>query len=400
MTKSLPRISLADCPEGIFKRPLNVVIASESCISKKHLNGVANSVIKVSEFLGNEGHNVEIIAPAPSPKTLGSAVVTAVAAVDVEQFPVGITTKAMYRKKYKEFKPDIIHAASPFWWLGGQAIKMADKRPTIAVYQTDMPSYFAKRGVGKAIVKAVEKRVKKVHDLATITLAPSMNAVDQLETYGVKMKRVGLWSRGVDTALFNPALKDTPEAIALRRELSPNGRPIVGYVGRLALEKNVSDLAYLTGLDAEIVIVGDGPSRETLENTLGNRAKFRGFRQGVDLATHYSVFDIFVHTGRNETFGQTIQEAMATGLPVVAPAVGGPLDIVDRSKTGLLFNPSEDNADLITSVSYLLNHTGEAKLMGQRGRSKVEKRTWATLGHELLRYYALAAELSKRPSSK
>ena len=125
----------------------------------------------------------------------------------------------------------------------------------------------------------------------------------------------------------------------------------------------------------------------------GGRAQFRGFRNGKDLANHYAAFDIFVHTGLRETFGQTLQEAIATGVPVVAPAAGGPLDIVKDGKTGLLYKPSEDNSDLVKSVRYLLKHPEEAAKMGMKGRERVLKRSWAALGHELLRYYALSLKL-------
>ena len=133
----------------------------------------------------------------------------------------------------------------------------------------------------------------------------------------------------------------TPEAIALRAELAPNGEKLVGFVGRLAHEKQVGDLRVLSDLPGtRLVVIGSGPLREQLERELPG-AHFAGFQGGEDLARHVASLDLFVHPGESDTFGQTLQEAMASGVPVVAVGRGGPLDIVDASRTGWLYPPGE-----------------------------------------------------------
>ena len=130
-----------------------------------------------------------------------------------------------------------------------------------------------------------------------------------------RIPRVHKWARGVDITGFAPSARDA----RLRAAWSPEGKPIVGFVGRLAPEKHVERLAALTGRDdLQVVIVGDGVDRKKLETELPS-AVFTGALYGEELATAYASMDIFVHPGEHETFCQAVQEAMASGLPVIAP---------------------------------------------------------------------------------
>ena len=138
-----------------------------------------------------------------------------------------------------------------------------------------------------------------------------------------------------------------------------------------------------------VVLVGDGPSRRedsALLEAAGLDAVLLGRREGDDLARAYAALDVFVHTGTRETFGQTLQEAAATALPVVAPARGGPLDLVDHSRTGLLFDP-EDPTGLREAVAHLAGDRAKREAMGAAGRRRVEGRSWATLTDELIGHY-------------
>jgi len=213
-----------------------------------------------------------------------------------------------------------------------------------------------------------------------MTLAPSSVTAADLREHG--MERVRLWGRGVDTARFDPGRRDHE----LRAELAPDGEVLVGYVGRLATEKRVDLLGSLAGLDGvRAVITGGGPEEEELRKALPN-AVFLGERRGDDLARVYASLDIFAHTGPFETFGQTIQEAAASGLPVVAPASGGPLDLVDEGVTGHLVRPEDGNA-LAGAVAGLAADAERREAMGSAARVKVMNRTWSALTDELIGHY-------------
>jgi phosphatidylinositol alpha 1,6-mannosyltransferase len=249
----------------------------------------------------------------------------------------------------------------------------------VAVYQTDLAGYA--RTYVHAGEAAAWRRIRSVHAAAHLTLAPSSAALHDLETHGVP--RVKLWPRGVDTARFHPGHRDE----ALRRELAPNGELIVGYVGRLAPEKQVELLAGVCRLEGvRVVVVGDGPSRPGLTEALPG-AVFLGRRTDDELARIFASFDLFAHTGPFETFCQTVQEAMASGVPVVAPAVGGPLDLVAHGRTGLLV-PPRDAAAVRDAVWALAADPGLRAAYGTAARAMVEGRTWAAVGDQLIGHYA------------
>jgi phosphatidylinositol alpha 1,6-mannosyltransferase len=273
-----------------------------------------------------------------------------------------------------------VHLASPFvLGVRGMAVAARLGVSAVAVYQTDLAGYARTyMGAGEA---AAWRRIRSVHSAADLTLAPSSASMRDLETHDVP--RVKLWPRGVDTVRFRPELRDE----ALRRELAPNGEVIVGYVGRLAPEKHIELLAGVCGLDGvKVVIVGDGPSGPSLAEALPG-AVFLGRRTGDELARIYASLDVFAHTGPFETFCQTVQEAMASGVPVVAPAVGGPLDLVVQGRTGLLVPPRDPDA-VRDAVLSLVTDPARRAAFGDTARATVEGRTWAAVGDQLIGHYA------------
>jgi phosphatidylinositol alpha 1,6-mannosyltransferase len=135
-----------------------------------------------------------------------------------------------------------------------------------------------------------------------------------------------------------------------------------------------------------LVIVGDGPAAERLKSQLP-AAVFAGFMAGEELSAMYASLDVFVHTGADETFCQAIQEAMASGLPVVAPAAGGPLDLVLPGRTGLFYEPDSVHG-LRAAVGHLTSQPDLRAAYGRRARATVVDRTWQRVGDELLSHYA------------
>jgi phosphatidylinositol alpha 1,6-mannosyltransferase len=192
--------------------------------------------------------------------------------------------------------------------------------------------------------------------------------------------RVFQWSRGVDIAGFAPSARNDE----LRQRWSPEGKAIVGFVGRLAPEKHVERLASLARRDdVRLVIVGDGVERQKLESLLPS-AVFTGQLTGEQLAAAFASMDIFIHPGEHETFCQTIQEAMASGVPVIAPDAGGPRDLVSSGRTGLLLPVADFESRLSESVDHLIAERRRYSAAARRG---VLGRTWPAICDELLFHY-------------
>lgn len=359
---------------------LRVAVVTESFLPR--LNGVTTSVCRVLEHLRSRGHHAMVVCPGPAPHEYAGFPVVAVPAVSYRSFPVGLPTRTVQRA-VAGFSPDVVHAASPFV-LGAAGLAAARRLgvPAVAVYQTDLAG-FARRHFPGAPSAVAWRWLRRVHELADLTLAPSSAAAADLERHGVP--RVGRWARGVEAERFHPRRRTT-SAAALRQRLAPAGEVLVGYVGRLAPEKRVHRLAVLRDLPGvRVVVVGDGPSAGQVARWLPGSAML-GQLDGDALADAYAALDVFVHAGTEETFGQTIQEAMASGLPVVAPAAGGPLDLVRPGATGLLFAPEDDTA-LRVAVRRLVDDPELRAQLGHWARSAVAGRTWSVVGDELLTHY-------------
>ncbi|MDO9396561.1 MAG: glycosyltransferase family 1 protein [Herbiconiux sp.] len=364
---------------------MRVAIISESFLPT--VNGVTNSVCKVLDHLADTGHDAIVIAPAAgSPSHYRGFPVHQVPAVAYRQFPMGIPSPQVARI-LADFGPDVLHAASPFL-LGAQGIAAANRLgvPTVAIFQTDVAGYARRNRLGAASAMAW-RFVRWIHDGADLTLAPSRASLADLERAGAQ--RLALWGRGVDLERYHPNNRMRPEVRALHGLLSAAGRDtVVGYVGRVAPEKGLERLAALRGIpNLHLVVVGDGPSdRHVREITRGMPTTFLGRLSGRDLADAYAALDVFVHTGTEETFGQTLQEAHATGLPVIAPAAGGPLDLVEHGGNGYLFDPA-DAGQLRRQVAGLVADAGLRGRMGEAGRRTVIGKSWSTVCEELLGHY-------------
>ncbi|MGP3535236.1 glycosyltransferase [Microbacterium sp. RD1] len=369
---------------------MRVALLAESFLP--HMNGVTGSVLHVLRHLAASGHETLVIAPRAGEfdADLSGAHTALLRSVPLPSYPqvrVVFARAAHLRALLRDFAPDVVHLASPFL-LGWQGIAAANALgvPVVAVYQTDVIAYAHRYGVPSATA-VVSRHVTRLHRRATMTLAPSSASERQLEQLGVD--RVRRWSRGVDADRFAPTRRDE----AWRRRVGGDG-VIVGYVGRLAPEKQVEDLRVLGDLPGiRLVVVGDGPSRPALERMLPT-ASFAGHLEGAELARAVAGFDVFVHPGESETFGQSIQEALSSGVPVVATGVGGPVDLVRSSIDGWLYRPG-DLGDLRARVADLAGDDAKRRAFGAAAREGVAGRTWEALGQQLLGHYREAIALRR-----
>ena len=364
---------------------MRVAVVTESFLP--NINGVTNSVLRVLEHLCASGDQALVIAPASEnmPTEYAGHPVKAVPVIPTQNFlptgmPMGLPQKRI-QHLLDGFSPDVIHLASPFA-LGSYANKMAKKLdiPTVSIYQTDLGGFAKQYGFGIA-QSSLQKILYKIHSQTDRTLAPSTAACLELHLAGVP--EVYLWRRGVNTELFNPSKRS-----ASLRDAWKNGdqnKIIVGFVGRLAQEKRVSDLKVLqSNPNIQLVIVGDGPHRRKLEQQLPG-ALFLGFKNGEELAQIYASFDLFIHPGPNETFCQAVQEALASGIPSIVPRTGGPADLVTHGRTGYVIDISD--ASQLNQTVNLHHDRSDRKQMRIAARDSVSMRTWNRINNELKAHY-------------
>jgi phosphatidylinositol alpha 1,6-mannosyltransferase len=374
---------------------LRVLIAAESFLPA--VNGVTMSVVRAADHLQRNGHAVTLIAPRYPSHTAGAAppsvelgrlelpsVIEPVRSVPLpfyRSLRVARPSLNQARQLLRAHDPDVVHLAAPTV-MGSVVAKAAAEYdiPVVALFQTDLAGFAAHYPALGWTGPAIWSWLRRVHARADLTLAPTPTVADQLRSRG--FESVAVWGRGVDHHQFDPKRRSDE----FRRRCDPDGRPLVGYVGRLAAEKRIERLAVLAHRqDFKLVIVGDGPAKPALERALPD-AHFAGFLSGDELGQAVASLDVFVHTGEHETYCQAVQEAMSAGVPVVAPAAGGPLDLISDGTTGLLYGPGDDQM-LAVAVGELLDDPDRRTAMAARAKASVEGRSWASLGDQLVSHY-------------
>ena len=379
----LARPAAPSSPAGDAR--LRVLVVAESFLPQ--VNGVTGSVRRVLDHLAAQGHQAEVVAPTGPDVYAGFRVRHARGATlpFYKDFKIGLETRRRLRRTMLRFAPDVVHIASPAT-LGYQAAKVASELgiPSVAIYQTDLVGFAERYDVpgGAAAMAALTRRI---HTRVDRTLAPSSASLRQLADLDVP--GTALWPRGVDLEQFRPDRRDPAlRARLLGDRVDRDGRLLVGYVGRLAPEKELELLTVLAEDPRHaLVVVGGGPEEQRLRSLLP-RAHFLGVLHGDDLGAAYASLDVFVHTGRHETYCQSAQEALASGVPVVAPRQGGPVDVVDDGTTGLLYRPG-DAADLASYVDALHADPVRRQRMGHAARAAVADRSWDSVNQALVGHY-------------
>jgi glycosyltransferase involved in cell wall biosynthesis len=279
------------------------------------VNGVVRTWQHVIEESQQRGHAFEVVHPGlfktvPTPKY---------PEIRLAIWPYGKTYRML-----DDFQPDAIHVATegPIG-RAGRRYCLKHKLPFTTSYHTQFPHYLkAYFGVPTGLTY---KFIRWFHGPAEATLAPTQTVVDELHANGLPKAKT--WSRGANTELFRPQEK------TLFADLP---RPIFLYAGRVAVEKNIEAFLKLD-LPGTKVVVGDGPVKAKMQKQYPAPGTFwAGYQFGEDLARHYASGDVFVFPSLTDTFGVVMLEANASGLPIAAYPVTGPIDVVKQGVTGVL----------------------------------------------------------------
>jgi glycosyltransferase involved in cell wall biosynthesis len=311
------------------------------------VNGVTTTLSRCVQEIEGWGNEVSVISPdlfrtMPCPR--------------YPHIRLALGPRRKLRRMLAEQQPQAIHIATegPLG-LAAHGWCRRNGRPFTTAFHTRFPEYL--RAYAKVPSRWTYAAMRWFHGRAERTLVPTRSMQNELTEYG--FENVVLWSRGVDTELFRPDVREPYDL----------PRPIFLYCGRVAVEKNIEAF-----LDAELpgskVVVGDGPAREGLMRRFPD-VFWAGFRFGEELARHYAGADVFVFPSRTDTFGVVMLEANACGLPVAAYPVTGPVDVVVDGKTGVL------DDDLQTACEQAL------ELDRQECRSHAEALSWEKCARQL-----------------
>lgn len=352
-------------------------------------DGVVRTLSKLTEALDRHGIDYRFYSPfKPDESFTWAARVHKLVSVPVALYPdyrVSIPYLHPLVAQLDRFRPDLVHVVSPTP-LGLFALDYATRRkiPAVSSYHTHFVSYLPYYGL-EAVANLLWKFLRWFHNRCSRTYAPSPSTLHELVRRGIR--HVELWQRGVDLTRFSPQHRSE----SLRQDLSPEGYPVVLYVGRLVREKDLGDLAQAVklldewGVKFRLALVGDGPMRAELEKAIP-QACFAGYQHGEALARWFASADVFAFPSTTETFGNVVLEAFASGLPVVGVRSGGVMDLVTPHRDGFLVAPHDPEA-FAQALRVLLEDGELRRTMGHRALAKAASYRWEVVNSRLIQSY-------------
>ena len=320
---SIPLDPAAMMPAG--HGPASIAIVTDAW--HPQTNGVVRTLSTTCDVLRQWGHQVTVISPEGYPS---------IPAPTYPEIRLALTAPGAVGRQLARIKPEAVHIATE-GPLGFAARRYCKRRkvPFTTAYHTQFPDYLARRtGLPASVFWPY---IRWFHRPAEAIMVATETIRAQLREQG--LTQLTHWSRGVDLSCFSPDAPPPAEYAGLQG-------PILLYVGRVAVEKNIEAFLACPYPGAKVV-VGDGPARAALEAKFPD-ALFLGKKTGTELAGCYAGADVFVFPSRTDTFGLVMIEALACGTPVAAFPVPGPLDIV-TDRVGAM---SEDLTRAIDAARY------------------------------------------------
>lgn len=339
---------------------LRVAVVTETY--PPEINGVAMTTGRMVDGLVAAGHRVDLIRPRQAHE--GGAIQLPDGAEGVEEMlsrgiplpryanlQLGLPARKVLLRRWSVQRPDVVQVVTegPLGWSALTAARKL-RLPVISEFHTNFHRYSGHYGVGW-LKRPIAAYLRKFHNRADLTLVPTRALCGELAEQGIA--RVDVVSRGVDTALFDPARRSA----SLRRSwgLEPDDLAVV-YVGRIAPEKNLALLEKAFEAirarqpRARLILVGSGPAQQALQ-ARQPAAVFCGSRTGAFLAEHYASGDLFLFPSLTETYGNVVAEALASGLPVVAYRDAAAQELIEHRVQGWLAEPGDEAAFIAGAVA-------------------------------------------------
>ncbi len=362
---------------------MNIALVTETY--SPEINGVAMTLGRLVDGLAQRGHRLTIIRPRQRHESPRFSVTQRVACRQVRlpgipipgypQLRLGLPASRRLRQLWSLSRPDLVHVATE-GPLGASAITTAHEFgiPVTSSFHTNFDQYTRDYRIGwlKPVVAAW---LRHLHNRTRRTFVPTPTLLTRLSTEGYTNLR--LLSRGVDTALFNPAQRDA----SLRNSwgVAPED-PVILHVGRIAPEKNYPllfrafDAVKAVEPRARLVLVGDGPRLSAYQRQRPD-VIFTGFYTGLNLARHYASGDLYLHASSTETFGNVITEALASGLAVSAFDYAAAHEFIRHEENGLVA-PVDDEATFFANARRLITDRPLRQSLRAAAPAAVHNRSW------------------------
>lgn len=359
------------------------------------VDGVSKTSYLTVRYLQETGREVLVFGPDIAVPNIGNSEVVPLPSVAV---PTATETRMALpipyiAKRLQEFQPDLIHLASPaLMTISGMVLGREMNVPVVANYQTDLPGYAAHYGM-PMLQHPVRGWLRYLHNGCHINLVPSNMVGDELRQHGFRRLRV--WGRGVNIDRFNPKHFSQTMRDRMLNGRDPNSILVI-FVGRLANEKRVDLLREVADVpNVSVTIIGDGHMREEWEKLFsGTGTHFMGYMYKDELATAFASADAFFFPGPNETFGQVVQEAMASGLATIVTNQGAVGELVEEGQTGFIV---EHTASAFADAARKLQDNRDLlQQMSKNARASAETRPWSAIMAQLEDYYHEAIAINDR----
>jgi len=369
---------------GAAARPMRLALFTDTL---GDVNGVSRFIRQFLEWSERTGHdlhvfafeheglpeheNVHVVEPIFTSPTPG-----------YEELKLHLPPLLSVLREVNDLQPDAVHVSTPgpMGLAGAMAAEMV-RAPLVGTHHTDFPAYIQRLMGDQSMVKGCERLLRNLYSRFDRVVTRSESYIPSIRRLRVEEERIVPLEAGVDSAAFHPRRRDLTVWNGLARVDSVKAL----YAGRVSVEKNTTLLEQVwkiirrrceeRGIDAELIVVGDGPDRERLERALSSfGARFLGYRHGEELATLYASSDLFIFPSITDTLGQVVLEAQASGLPAIVSTAGGPREIVADGETGYAL-PATAPGKWIDAAIGLIDDEAKRTSMARAARKRVEGRT-------------------------
>lgn len=333
---------------SVLERPMKVCLFTDTL---GDVNGVARFIQNVAAQSRKSGREFHVITctrfsvpDVPNITNFDPVFATAMPKYENLELVLPPVTKML--RMVDRIQPDVIHISTPgtVGGVGMLASKML-KCPVLGVYHTDFPAYIDRLFDDGGFTKVTERFMRAFYQPFRAVFTRSQDYVESLVRLGLPRDRMISLRPGIDIQQFHPRFRD-PAVWSRFPGCDPRAVKVL-YCGRVSLEKNMPLLANAwkqasailreRGIPAQLIVVGDGPYRQSMERDLARHdAKFLGFRHGDELSTIYASSDLFVFPSVTDTLGQVVMESQSSGLPVIVTDQGGPKEVVRHGSTGFV----------------------------------------------------------------